>query len=170
MRALSLLPALALVVAPGPLLAQGPWGNVPAWTGTITIEATDSGAARGGRWKLTYKATGPVTLADHMMPEGAHMMWPMAGAEDLADPKKVEAMQKPWQARVTARYEDKGVDETGHPYSQSCVADTTVASPAGLTIDPSKPTYLFQITPPRVTFACSGPPGPPPLPCCCRGA
>ncbi len=161
MRSHLLLAALALVLAPRAVTAQGPWGNVQAWTGTITIEAADSGATQGGRWTLTYKATGPVTLADNMMPEGSHMLWPMAGAEDLSDPKKLEAMQKPWLARVTGRYEARGVDETGHAYSQSCVADTTVATPAGLTIDPANPTYVFQITPPRVKFACSGPPGTP---------
>ena len=155
MHASGLMLIAALTLHSVGMLAQGPWGNVKSWTGTITIEATDTVKNQFGVATLTYKATGPFTAADEMMPDGSHMQWPMPGVETLSDPNKAKTAYDVWQARVVATYNFKGVDEMGKPTTLSCSADHQAPSRAGVTVNPTADEYVFVVTAPEADFTCS---------------
>ena len=153
--------------APGPIVAslvalasstvlwQGPWGNVKSWTGTVDIEATDTRKSEFGAATLTYRATGPFTIADDMLPDGAHMQWPMPSPETLADPTRAAAAYERWRAHVTARYDFKGFNEMGQPVTLTCTADNQLRSGVAVAINPMAPEYTFQVTAPDPEFTCS---------------
>lgn len=162
MRTSGLTLAAALTLAPGIAVAQGSWGNVRAWTGSVTIEATDTRKGEGVTSKMTYKATGDFKITDDMMPAGSHMQWPMPSVEAMSDPKQAETVYDRWQAHVVASYEANGINESGSPFTVKCTADNRKASRLGLTIHPTEPTYVFEVTPPEAKFQCSGPSGPTP--------
>lgn len=143
MRRCLLAASAALTVAQGSAFAQGAWGTVKSWTGTMTIEATDTRKQGSFSSKMTYKATGPFTISDDALPDGSHVMWPMPNAER-------------WQARVVASYAAKGVGELGDPYSVTCAADNQKAAMVGVMIDPRAPKYVLSVTAPAAKFKCSG--------------
>jgi hypothetical protein len=156
MRALILAVGAAVTLSPNITVAQGEWGNVKSWTGTVTIVATDNQAVGNMTSKMTWKASGPFTITDGMMPAGAHMQWPMPGVEEMSDPKKAETAYDRWQARVVASYEQEGLDEQGKPYAYKCTADNQQAARFGVTINPMAPTYVVNVSPPVAIFKCSG--------------
>jgi hypothetical protein len=160
MRTSGLTLVAALTLAQGIAGAQGSWGKVKSWTGTVTIEATDSQKGGGSSTTMTYKATGPFTISDDMLPDGSHMQWPMPSAEAMAaDPKLAETAYERWQSQVVASYDANGLDESGKPYTIKCRADNRQASRVGVTINPSQPTYVFEVSPPEAKFKCEGPGG-----------
>jgi hypothetical protein len=154
--------AAALTLAQGIAVAQGSWGKVKSWTGTVTIEATDSQKGENSSSTMTYKATGGFTITDDMLPDGSHMQWPMPGVETLSDPKRAETAYDRWQSQVVASYEANGIGETGKPFTVKCSADNRQAARVGVTINPSEPTYVFEVSPPEAKFKCSTPDGSPP--------
>ena len=162
MRTSGLTLGMALTLVQGIAVAQGPWGNVKSWTGSVTIEATDSRKGAGVTSSLTYRATGDFKISDDMLPDGAHMQWPMPGVEAMSDPKQAETAYDRWQTRVVANYEANGIDESGKPFTVTCAADNRQASRVGLTIHPTEPTYVFEASPPEAKFKCTGPNGPTP--------
>jgi hypothetical protein len=162
MRISGLTLVVALTLAQGIAVAQGSWGNVKSWTGSVTIEATDSRKGEGVTSRMTYKATGDFKISDDMLPDGSHMQWPMPGVEALSDPKQAETAYDRWQAHVVASYEANGLNESGKPFTVTCAADNRQASRVGLTIHPTEPTYVFEVSPPEAKFKCSGPNGPTP--------
>ena len=155
MRSVLMLAAV-LRLAPATALAQGPWGNVKSWTGTMTIEATDLDKSETGSSKMTYRATGEFTIVDDMLPDGSHMQWPMPSVETLSDPKQAESANARWQSRVVASYDAKGLDEQGGPWSVTCTADNKQASLVGVTINPTAPTYVMEVEAPQAVFRCTG--------------
>jgi hypothetical protein len=161
MRTSGLTLAAVLALAPGIAVAQGSWGKVKSWTGNVTIEATDVDKGEMGSSTMTYKATGDFTISDDMLPDGSHMQWPMPGVETLSDPKRAETAYDRWQTHVVASYERSGVNEIGKPFSVKCTADNRQASKVGVTINPTEPTYVFEVSPPEAKFKCSGPEAPP---------
>jgi hypothetical protein len=164
MRIPLLVPVVALTVAQPSAYAQvGPWGNVKAWTGSLTIEATATGKGPTGSWgsTMTYKATGPFTISDNAMPDGAHMRWPMLGAEDVSDPQKVASASTRWQSRVTGHFEAKGVDEAMRPFSVTCDADHQQLAKVEVSINATEPTFFLWVTAPAAQFKCRGPAGSP---------
>ncbi|HKS06515.1 MAG TPA: hypothetical protein VJR92_09410 [Gemmatimonadaceae bacterium] len=136
--------------------AQGGWGKVKSWTGTLTIEATDSSRTANSSVFMTYKATGPFTIADDMMGDGDHVMWPQPSIELMSDPTKLAAAYDTWQARVVATYAFKGVDETGAPVSQTCTADGPARGRVGVALSGASD-YMLQVTAPDAAFKCSSP-------------
>ncbi len=100
---LTLTVTLALL-ASSAAIAQDAWNDVKSWSGTVTIEAIAARSSSIGIYaqKTTYKATGKFTITDGMMPDGMHMMWPMGGSEEMADPKRALAASLGWQAQVEA--------------------------------------------------------------------
>ena len=159
MRTSLLTLTAALTLAQGIAVAQGLWGNVKSWTGTVTIEANDAEKVEGSSSTMTYKATGDFKITDDMMPEGSHMQWPMPSVQTLTDPKKAETAYDRWQAHVVASYERNAVDEQGKPFTVKCTADNQKASRVGVTINPTGPTYVFEVDAPDAQFKCTGPPG-----------
>lgn len=155
MRASILTVAVAVTLAQS-AAAQGPWGNVKSWTGTATIEATDTRKGEGVSSTMTYKATGGFTISDDMLPDGSHMQWPMPGAEAMSDPKQAATLYDRWKAHVVAKYEANGIGESGNSFSVTCAADNEQASMFGVTINPTAPTYLVQVAAPRALFRCTG--------------
>lgn len=155
MRTSGLSLAAVLTLATGIAVAQGAWGNVKSWTGTVTIEATDAGKGPWGTSTMTYRATGDFKISDDMMPDGAHMQWPMPGVEAMSDPKQAETVYDRWNARVVASYEARGVDESGNPFTVKCTADNAELSRVGVTIHPTEPTYVFEVTAPPAQFKCN---------------
>jgi hypothetical protein len=146
---------IALALAHAPLSAQGPWGTVKTWTGTVTIEATETTTGPGDLYhKMTYKATGSFTITDDMMPDEYHMQWPMLSAENPpADP---EAAYKRWQAHVVGGTEGRYADERGTKVNRTCRGEKTEAMRLGLTIDPTKDNFVLQFQAPRVALTCTG--------------
>ena len=138
MRTPGLMVAAALTLGQGMAAAQGAWGSVKSWSGTVTIEATDK--------RLNYKATGDFTISDDVLPDGSHVMWPMPAS----------AASEHWRARVVASYEAKTVSESGDPIVVSCKADNQKASRVGVTIDPRAPKYVFSVSAPEAIYKCSG--------------
>src|SRR5688500_16985649 len=126
--------------------AQGPWGNVKTWTGTVTIEAVDSRKGQGSSSLMSYKATGNFTISDDMLPDGSHMQWPMPSVEAMSDPKQATSAYERWQARVVATYEDKGVGESGQPFTVTCAADNRTAPAFGVTINTTAPSYVVNVS------------------------
>jgi hypothetical protein len=157
MRSTGLALAGALTLSQGIALAQGSWGAVKSWTGTVTIEATDNRKGEGGSSTMTYKATGDFTISDDMMPDGSHMQWPMPSVEAMSDPKQRETVYDRWQAHVVASYESNGKNEAGQSVSVKCAADNRKASRLGLTINPTEPTYVLQVSAPEALFKCTDP-------------
>lgn len=144
MRPGLLAASAVLTLAQGSAFAQGAWGTVKSWTGTMTIEATDTRKQGSFSSKMNYKATGAFTISDDALPNGSHVMWPMPSASDR------------WQAQVVATYEANGVGELGDPYSVKCAADNRKASSVGVMIDPGAPKYVLSVTAPEAKFKCSG--------------
>lgn len=159
MRTSGLTLAAALTLAQGIAVAQGSWGNVKSWTGSVTIEATESQKGEWGTSTTTYKATGDFTISDDMLPDGSHMQWPMPSVEALTDPKRAETVYDRWQTRVVASYDANRINERGEPFTIKCAADNQQASRVGVTIHPTEPTYVFEVSPPQAKFKCSGPSG-----------
>jgi hypothetical protein len=138
--------------------AQAPWGKVQSWTGTATIEATDAGTVGAGPWKLTYRATGPFTIADDRMRAGNYMMWPSPAIAVMSDPAKMKAATQTWKARIVATYETAAEDETGRRFTISCTADNQVDAKVGV-MSNGVSAYTFTATPPEPEFKCTGRPG-----------
>ena len=161
MRTSGLTLAAALTLAQGIAVAQGSWGKVKSWTGSVTIEATDIRKGEGVSSTMTYKATGDFKISDDMLPDGSHMQWPMPSVEAMSDPKQAETVYDRWLAHVVASYEAKGVGESGQPFTVKCTADNRQPSKVGVTIHPTEPTYVFEVSPPEAKFKCSGPSGGP---------
>jgi hypothetical protein len=130
---------------------------VKSWTGTVTIEATDSRKGEGGSSTMTYTATGDFKISDDMMPDGSHMQWPMPSVEAMSDPKQRETVYDRWQAHVVASYESSGKNEAGQIVTVRCAADNRKASKVGLTSNPTQPTYLLQVSAPEALFKCTDP-------------
>ncbi len=160
MRISVLMVAGAVTLAHG-AQAQGPWGNVKSWTGSVTIEATDTRKGEGTLSTMNYKATGNFIIADDMMPDGSHMMWPMPGEAAMSDPKKLAASQEAWQSHVVAGYEAKGVGESGGAFTVTCSADNKQGSQIGVVINPTEPTYVLSVSAPAADFKCTGATGGP---------
>lgn len=157
MRA-SFLMVAALVALTRGVEAQGPWGNVKSWTGSVTIEAVDIRKGEAMSSKMNYTATGSFTISDDMLPDGSHVMWPMPGAEAMSDPKKMAAATDAWQSRVVATYEATVPNESGGaPATVTCAADNRAATQVGVVINPTEPTYVVQVTAPKPLFRCTGP-------------
>lgn len=157
MRIQLTLAAVFALVASGLAIAQDPWNDVKSWTGTVTIEATGAKSSAIYSQKVTYKATGKFTITDAMMPDGMHMMWPMAGAEEMADPKKAEAASLGWQAQVVASLEGtRTVSSTGAASPYKCAVDTLHPTAVGLSAQIGQPTYTLQVTLPTPEFTCTG--------------
>lgn len=160
MRISGLALAAVLTLARGIAVAQGSWGNVKTWKGTVTVEATDAQQRKGvgtASSTMTYKATGEFTITDEMLPDGSHMQWPMPGVETMSDPKRAETAYDRWQSHVVASYEANGFDEAGAPYTVKCTADNRQPARVGVTIHPAEPTYFFDVSPPPAQFKCSDP-------------
>jgi len=156
MRASALVLSAALALPGGVSFAQD-WLNVKSWSGTVTIEATTTKAPQD--WyssKTTYKASGNFTISDDMLPAGSHVRWPFPGQDKLSDPKMLQAAYEPWQARVVASYEAKGVDEAGRPFAVTCAADNRQAAKVGLTASPRSPTFVVSVSAPEAVFKCAG--------------
>jgi hypothetical protein len=165
MRASILTLAAALSMVPSFARAQGPgpWGNVKSWTGSVTIEATQSVKREDGFTStMSYKATGPVTLTDGALGDGDHVQWPMPNPESLADPAKAGSAFTPWKAHITGTYQAKGVDEGGKPFAITCSADGAELARVFMAINPMDDTYTFQVNAPPIQFKCSKPDGPHP--------
>jgi hypothetical protein len=139
--------AAVLMLGQGVASAQGAWGSVKSWTGTMTIEATDTRKQGAFSSKMIYKATGDFTISDDALPDGSHVMWPMPSTQ---------ANSERWQARVVATYEAKGVGEMGDPFSVACAADNRKASQVGVMVDPTAPKYVLSVTAPEAIYKCSG--------------
>jgi hypothetical protein len=160
MRTSGLALAAVLTLAPGIAVAQGSWGNVKSWKGTVTVEATDvqkrEGAALTLSATMTYKATGEFTISDDMLPDGSHMQWPMPSVEAMSDPKRAETVYDRWQSQVVASYEANGLDESRNPFTVRCTADNQQPAKVGVTVQPTEPKYFFEVSPPKAQFKCSG--------------
>ena len=154
-RTLALLTVLGLTDASS-LAAQGAWGKVRAWAGTVTIEITQQEKTETSSWVFTYRATGDFRISDDALPDGDHMQWPMPNPEAMTDPAKVQAAYKPWQARAVATYEFKGVDEAGQAVTARCTADELQASSLGVISDPAAPKFILQVTAPHPKYSCTG--------------
>ena len=162
MRSTALPVVAALMLVPSGAAAQGPWGKVKAWTGSVTIEATDTRPTKAFTWLLTYKATGEFTIADEAMLDGDHMQWPMPDPEGASDPTALAAAYTPWQSRVVAGFESSGVDEEGNRFSRKCTADHPQPARLGVISNPGAEEYLFSVEVPAAVLKCTGTPGPPP--------
>lgn len=153
---LTLTATLALL-ASGVAIAQDSWNDVKSWSGTVTIEATDARSSAIYSQKMTYKATGKFTITDGMMPDGMHGMWPMGGAEEMADPKRALAASLGWQAQVEASLEGtREVSSTGTMAPYKCSVNTLHPSSVGLTAQYGAPTYALSVTLPTPEFQCTG--------------
>jgi hypothetical protein len=147
----------AAIMLPQDVEAQGPWGNVKSWTGTVTIEAIDTRKGEIISSTMNYKASGKFTISDDMMPDGSHVMWPMPSAEAMSDPKKMAAANEAWQTRVIATYDAKLANESGgQPASVKCAADNQQSMQIGVGISPTEPTYFLSVTAPEALFKCTG--------------
>ena len=155
MRTSGLTLAVALSVTQGAAVAQSSWSDVKSWTGSVTIEATESQKGAWGTSKLTYKATGDFTIADDMLPAGSHMQWPMPSVEAMSDPRQAETVYDRWQARVVASYDANRVNERGEPFTIRCAADNQQAAKGGVTMHPTEPTFVLEVSPPLAKFKCS---------------
>src|SRR5687767_5809388 len=154
MRA-SFLMVAALVALTRGVEAQGPWGNVKSWTGSVTIEVVDSRKGEAMSSEMKYTATGGFTISDDMLPDGSHVMWPMPGAEAMSDPQKMAAATDAWQSHVVATFQATVPNESGGaPATVTCSADNKAASQVALTINPP-----VSIQPP--TFKLTGARGAP---------
>jgi hypothetical protein len=149
------LPLIALMLAPAPLAAQGPWGTVKTWNGTITIEATETVPQEDGLYhKMTYQATGSFSITDDMMPDGYHMQWPMVNPEH--PPADREAAYKRWQVHVVGGTEARYVDDRGTKFTVTCQGEKSEAMLVGLTVNPSNDEFVLQFAAPRVSLTCTG--------------
>jgi hypothetical protein len=155
--ALILILAAVLTLARGTAIAQYEWAHVKSWAGSVTIEATDAQKGELGSSTMTYKATGDFTISDNMLPDGAHMQWPMPSAEEMSDPKRAAAAYERWQSRVVAKFEFKGINELGQPFTVTCTADNPQPTMISVAVDPTKTEYVVAVTAPRALFKCSGP-------------
>lgn len=153
MRTPTLTLAVLLSLVPGTATAQSPWGSVKAWTGSVTVEATESRKFATYSSTMTYKATGEFTAADDVMGDGDHVMWPMPNPELASDPAKYAAAQTPWQARVAASYEASGKDLDGNPFSTRCMADNQKATVVGVITSAND--YVFSVSVPDAVFTCT---------------
>src|SRR5690606_22216665 len=153
MRAPVLTIAVLLTLAPGPAAAQGPWGRVKAWTGSVTVEATENHKFPTYTSTTTYQATGEFTASDDALGDGDHVMWPMVNPELASDPAKYAASQTPWQARVAASYEAAGKDLEGNAFSTKCTADNQKAASVGIIATGED--YVFSVTLPEAVFKCT---------------
>jgi hypothetical protein len=79
----------------------------------------------------------------------------MPNPEAMTDPKRAAAAFDRWQARVTASYDFKGVNEMGQSHTVKCVADSQILSNVAVTINPTGPEYIFQVMAPDAEFKCS---------------
>jgi hypothetical protein len=158
MRTPGLTLAAALTLAQGIAVAQNSWDKVRSWTGSVTIEASDSQKGEWGNSTMTYKATGDFTVSDDMLPGGPYMQWPRPSVEAMTDPKQAATAYDRWQSRVVASYDANRFDEAGKPFTVKCTADNQQAGMVGV-IASGGPSYQFQVTPPPAKFKCSGPNG-----------
>jgi hypothetical protein len=154
MRTSGLALAAVLTLAPGIAVAQGSWGNVKTWKGTVTVEATDvqkrEGAALTLSATMTYKATGEFTISDDMLPDGSHMQWPMPSVEAMSDPKRAETVYDRWQSQVVVpRSERTGREPEslhGQVHCRQPAAGPRSVSPS----TPTEPKYFVEVSPPMV--------------------
>lgn len=153
MRTPTLTVAALLTLAPAPAAAQHPWGRVKAWTGSVTVEATEHRKFANYTSTLTYKATGEFTASDDALGDGDHVMWPMANPELASDPDKYAATMTPWRARVVASYEATGKDLEGNAFSVRCTADNQKAASVGVMATGED--YVFSVSPPDAVFTCT---------------
>lgn len=153
MRTPTLTVAALLTLVPATAAAQGPWGRVKAWTGSVTVEATENRKFPNYTSTLTYKATGEFTASDDALGDGDHVMWPMANPELASDPDKYAATMTPWRARVVASYEATGKDLEGNPFSVRCTADNQKAASVGVMATGED--YVFSVSPPDAVFTCT---------------
>lgn len=153
MRTPTLTVAALLTLVPATATAQGPWGRVKAWTGSVTVEATENHKFPNHTSTTTYQATGEFTASDDALGDGDHVMWPMANPELAADPAKYAASQTPWQARVVASFEAAGKDLEGNPFNTKCTADNQKAASVGIMATGED--YVFSVTLPEAVFKCT---------------
>jgi hypothetical protein len=146
--------AASALAATSAALAQEPWMNVRSWSGTVTVEVTDTRKNESYSSKTTFRAAGPFTISDDMLPAGNHVQWPMPGVEVLSDPAKAQTAWDTWQAHLTGTHETKGADESGKPFSGTCTADEGKASKVSLAIDPTSAGYVFHVSVPQADFTC----------------
>ena len=157
MRA-SFLMVGALVALTRGVEAQGPWGNVKSWTGSVTIEVVDIRKGEAMSSEMKYRATGGFTISDDMLPDGSHVMWPMPGAEAMSDPQKMAAATDAWLSHVVATFHATVPNESGGaPATVTCAADNKAATQVGVVINPTEPTYVVQVTAPKPLFKCTDP-------------
>jgi hypothetical protein len=141
----------SLIVGVAPASAQPRFGNVKAWVGTITIDATQSRQEAGQRETTTITASGEFVIADEAMPAGAHQQWPLPNPASAGDGQKYMEGFKRWAARATVAHELKGVDELGQPVSRTCAAEQTVTRKVQLIAGFMMPHYELTIEPPYFT-------------------
>lgn len=153
MRTPTLTVVALLTLVHGAASAQSPWGSVKGWTGSVTVEATETRKFATYSSTMTYTATGEFTASDDVMGDGDHVMWPMPNPELASDPAKYAAAQTPWQARVAASYEASGKDLEGNPFSTRCTADNQKASVVGVIT--SGTDYVFSVSVPDAVFKCA---------------
>lgn len=153
MRTPTLTLAALLTLLPATAAAQGPWGKVKAWTGSVTVEATENRKFPNYTSTLTYKATGEFTASDDALGDGDHVMWPMANPELASDPEKYSATMTPWRARVVASYEATGKDLEGNAFSVRCTAGNQKAASVGVMATGED--YVFSVSPPDAVFTCA---------------
>jgi hypothetical protein len=97
-----------------------PFGEVRAWSGTLTVEGHGDSESR----LPSYIATGNFTLTDEMMPEGNHWQWPFPQTAGLTDPQAIEDAYRKWNAKVTYRAQVKFKDAVSQA-NYSCTAEET---------------------------------------------
>ncbi len=154
MRAPMLTLAVLVTLVHDAAAAQGPWGRVKAWTGSVTVEATENRKFPNYTSTTSYKATGEFTASDDALGDGDHVMWPMANPELASDPAKYAASQTPWQARVAASFEAAGKDMEGNAFSTKCTADNQKAASVGIMASGDSE-YMFSVTLPEAVFKCT---------------
>lgn len=152
---ITVLTLAGLVLVQDIAAAQGSWGRVKAWTGTATVEATETRKFATYGATLTYKATGDFTISDDALGDGDHIMWPMPNPESAGDPVKYAAAYEPWQARVTASYDASGKDMEGNSFNTKCLADGQKAARLGVSANPGTSDYVLSVSLPDAVFKCS---------------